>query len=103
MWLERDRLKESDPNGSYYFDDILPKVIEEARKYFGNSHFPFDEIASGSIMANSINSLPKITLSTALGIPSIRPLRNDSIAHEWTVGPGKRLFIAFRDRAREII
>jgi len=72
----------------------------------------FNSVVSSAVKAGAFpyfdpsysDKLPKgMAAKAAAGRPSIRILRQPDIIHEWTIGPGKRLFEGFNGKLKELV
>lgn len=71
------------------FEDVISLVhTEESRQYGGNAFPDYGGLP--------VEGLPEeLASAAAMGHPTVTPLGERDIVHEWTFKPGKRLFVRF--------
>lgn len=79
------------------FEEVVSLVHEEESRAHGSQAFPtYDGLP--------VDDLPRHLASAAdLGQPNLDPLGERGIVHEWTFKPGKRLFVKFGSKFKEVI
>lgn len=71
------------------FEEVVSLVNSEEGRLYGGSAFP-------NYGGLPVEKLPeKLASAAALGHPTVTPLGERDIVHEWTFKPGKRLFARF--------
>jgi hypothetical protein len=71
------------------FQDVIAEVSADDNLWHRRGAFPMYE-------GQPIESLPSgLAEAAANGNPTVKPLDDPKIVHEWTVKPGKKLFNAF--------
>jgi hypothetical protein len=81
-----------------FFRDIVNAVNAEERKRYGATAFPYDD--PNFPYKAELKSFPKeLTLKAIRGKPTLAPLGNNAIRHEWTVKAGKKLLLEFLSKA----
>lgn len=79
------------------FQEVITLVNSEERRIHGNKAFP-------AYAGLPVADLPtQLASAAARGMPTVLPLGNREIVHEWTFKPGKRLFIKFGVKFKETI
>lgn len=79
------------------FEEVITLVHTEERRIHGDKAFP-------NYVGLPVDDLPaQLAFAAARGMPTVAPLGNRDIVHEWTLKPGKRLFIKFGTKFKETI
>jgi hypothetical protein len=90
-------LANSSRNDAALFSDIISVVNEEERRMYQEQAFP-------DYKGLDIKDIPKqLAYDAAIGRPTLKPLGDRNIVHEWTFKPGKRLFIKFGQKFKDTI
>jgi hypothetical protein len=79
------------------FEEVVSSVNTEERRQYGAQAFPNYEGLPADDLPEQLAS------AAALGQPTVAPLGERDIVHEWTFKPGKRLLIKFGAKFKETI
>lgn len=85
-----------------FFKNIISSVKNEERKLYPPTAFPYNHIDFPE-PDNLLQLSSDIAVSADIGQPSIEQLNQSTIVHEWTVKPGKRIFIKFAEKFKDTI
>ncbi len=92
-------LKQFPREDAAWFEEVITSVHSEEQRRYGPGAFPYDDPAFPYT-----DVFPKgLAQSADQGHPTVIPLGDQAIRHEWTVKPGKRLFIKFGLAFKEVI
>ncbi len=95
-------LRQSPREDAAWFEEAIISVHSEEQKRYGPGAFPYDDPAFPYRV--ELDAFPKgLAQAADLGHPTVIPLGDQLIRHEWTVKPGKRLFIQFGLKFKEVI
>jgi hypothetical protein len=84
-----DYLSQNPRSDSMNFEEIVTEVRLEDRAWYRQGAFPIYE-------GQDVSQLPTgLAAKAATGDPTVRGLGEPAIVHEWTVKPGKKLFLKF--------
>src|SRR5262245_18233459 len=85
-------LTEHPREDSAAFEDVVSLVNREDSKRYGAGAFP-------NYACLPVEVLPTgLAAAAADGHPTVKPLGDPKIVHEWTFKPGKRLFVRFLEK-----
>lgn len=79
------------------FKEVVALVNAEDRLIYGDKAFP------NYVGLPIAGASPQLAIAAAHGHPTVMPLGDRGIVHEWTFKPGKRLFIKFGAKFKEAI
>jgi hypothetical protein len=95
-------LKQSPREDAAWFEEVISSVHSEEQRLYGPGAFPYDDPAFPH--RAELDAFPKgLAPAADQGHPTVIPLGKQAILHEWTVKPGKRLFIRFGLTFKEVI
>ena len=101
-WDMKQYLAKSRRKDARLFKEVIASVKIEDRKRYGPGAFPYD--SKRFPYTEELAAFPKGLARTAdEGRPTVQPLGGNYIRHEWTVKPGKKLFLKFGEKFKIVI
>jgi hypothetical protein len=103
--LSRDiqkHLAKSPREDSALLQEVVTSVGAEERKQYGPTAFPYDH--KRFPYQHDLARFPQdLAEKAAKGRPTVTGLGSQNICHEWTVKPGKRLFLKFGEKLKAVV
>lgn len=94
-----ESLSELHQKDSDLFKDVISSVHEDEQKKWGTSAFPYDDREFPfKYWFAELPELETLTADPARSLSLIRSVGEYNLVHEWSVKPGKRLYIQFLDK-----
>jgi hypothetical protein len=98
-------LSQSPRKDAAWFEEVIASVHSKEQKRYGTGAFPYvpyDD--STNPHKKELEAFPwGLAQAADQGHPTVTPLGNIAIRHEWTVKPGKKLLIEFGAQFHDII